>query len=167
MTSNNGKSHANPSGIMARLKKETAERHAQLEALPYFKKLMEHRLPLECYVSQLRALSIIHGLLENELAISADKHVREVWNDSLRKLPLLSEDLVFFEPRFGADQQAPIEAALSMAEKIRLRGIEDPLTLLGHLYVLEGSTLGNQMHQPDIQATFQLPNNTGTHYYSS
>ena len=47
--------------IMALLKAETAAYHLKLESLPYFGKLMAHQLPLECYVNQLRALSVIHS----------------------------------------------------------------------------------------------------------
>ena len=43
--------------IMALLKIETAAYHAKLESLPYFFELIAHRLPLECYVNQLRAFS--------------------------------------------------------------------------------------------------------------
>ena len=56
------------------------------------------------------------------------------------------DDLHFFEPRISSDNTPSIEAALSMTEKIRLRSIEQPTSLLGYLYVTEGSTLGNHMH---------------------
>ena len=49
--------------IMTRLKEETKEYHSKLESLPYFKALIDHRLPLECYVNQLRAMAIIHSVL--------------------------------------------------------------------------------------------------------
>jgi hypothetical protein len=93
--------------------------------------------------------------------------VRAVWNDSLRKFPLLAEDLEFFRPRIETDYMPAIEAALAMTEKIRLRSIENPLTLLGYLYVFEGSTPGNHMHQPDITAAFHLEGLTGCRYYAS
>ena len=54
-----------------------------------------------------------------------------------------------------------------MAEKIRLRSIEQPLSLLGYLYVMEGSTLGNHMHQPDIAKSYHLDESDGSRYYSS
>lgn len=153
--------------IMARLKAATKACHSKLESLPYFKALIEHRLPLECYVNQLRALSVLHGVFENEILASSDKRASSVWGEELRKLPLLEEDLAFFRPRVIADAGAPIEAAHDMTGKIRLRGIEQPVTLLGYLYVLEGSTLGNSMHRPDVSATFHLDEWNGCRYYSS
>ncbi|MFO8113293.1 MAG: biliverdin-producing heme oxygenase [Desulfosalsimonadaceae bacterium] len=153
--------------IMKRLKTETAADHKRLESYPYFAALAEHKLPLEGYVNQLRGLAIIHGVLESALAEAASEPVASVWNDSQRKLPLLAEDLEFFKPRIEPDYMPAIEAALAMTEKIRLRSIENPPTLLGYLYVFEGSTLGNQMHRPDITATFHLEGLTGCRYYAS
>jgi len=153
--------------IMALLKAETAAYHTKLESLPYFGELIAHRLPLECYVNQLRALSVIHSVLEKQLAASANEHIVRVWEDDLRKLPLLMEDLDFFAPRVSSDNTPTIEVALSIAAKIRMRGVELPLSLLGYLYVMEGSTLGNQMHQPDITKSYNLAGVDGSRYYSS
>ncbi|MFW5810749.1 MAG: biliverdin-producing heme oxygenase [Thermodesulfobacteriota bacterium] len=153
--------------MMTRLKEETQEYHSRLESSPFFQALMEHRLPLECYLDQLRALAVIHGILETEIAASTDDRVLSVWEEELKKLPLLQEDLSFFEPRTGSDSAASIEAAQQMVKNIRLRGIEKPVALLGYLYVLEGSTLGNSMHRPDISATFHLEGLNGCRYYSS
>ena len=152
--------------IMKRLKDETKECHARLAALPFFKALMEHRLPLECYVNQIKALAVIHGVLENEISTSKEKRVSAVWEEGLGKLPLLEADIAFFEPRVISDVRAPVEAALAMTEKIRLRGIENPVSLSGYLYVTEGSTLGNDMHRPDISATFHLNGRNGCRYYT-
>ena len=92
-----------PIQIMKRLRKDTKACHSKLESLPYFKALAEHKLPLVCYVNQLRALSVIHGVLENEIAAVKDKRVSLLWNDGLKKLPLLEEDLAFFKPRIVVD----------------------------------------------------------------
>jgi heme oxygenase len=167
MTTNGTHTHNDPSlKIMARLKEETREYHIKLESLPYFEALIDHKLHLESYVNQLQALAVIHGVLENEIGISEDKRVISIWNDGLKKLPLLQEDLKFFEPRVESNNTSSIEAALAMTKKIRLRRIENPITLLGYLYVFEGSTLGNRMHLPDISKTFHLDEMNGCHYYS-
>jgi len=168
MTSNDfSTSKSNLTQIMTRLKGETKEYHSMIESLPYFKALISHQLPLECYVNQLRALAVIHGVLENEIAAIEDKRVSAIWDNELRKLPLLEEDIAFFKPRVVSDAASSIAAALAMTEKIRLRRIENPVTLLGYLYVLEGSTLGNSMHRTDISATFHLNGLNGCRYYSS
>lgn len=152
---------------MAILRAETAASHSKLESLPYFAELIAHRLPLECYVNQLRALSIIHSVLEERIAASVNEQILGVWEDGLRKLSLLMDDLHFFEPRIYTDNTPSIEAAMSMTDKILSRSVEQPLSLLGYLYVMEGSTLGNHMHQPDIAKTYHLDKLEGSRYYSS
>ncbi|MGA2228821.1 MAG: biliverdin-producing heme oxygenase [Syntrophobacteraceae bacterium] len=160
-------SNNEPMQIMAKLKDRTKYYHAKLESLPYFRTLIDHKLPLDCYVGQLRALAIIHGVMEKEIAASENKLVAAVWDERLKKLPLLEMDLEFFEPRVILDIPFAIEKAIAMTAKIRIRRLERPATLLGYLYVFEGSTLGNSLHNPDVSATFHLNNFDGCHYYSS
>ena len=168
MTSNcSGKSSHQSTPIVTRLKEETTDFHSRIEALPYFEALIDRKLPLECYVNQLRSLAVIHGVLETEIGSSEDSRVTALWDDELKKLPLLEKDLKFFESRVVGDVSTSIEAAHAMTEKLRLRRIENPVTLLGYLYVFEGSTLGNSMHKPDIVAMYQLDDLDGCRYYSS
>ena len=167
ISNGSGKSNNQLAPIVSRLKEETVDSHSRIEALPYFQALVEHKLPLECYVNQLKALAIIHGVLESEIASAEDNRVADIWDDGLKKLTLLEEDLKFFAPRVASDISTSIDAAHVMTGKIRLRRIENPVTLLGYLYVFEGSTLGNSMHKPDIIATYQLDDLDGCRYYSS
>ncbi len=153
--------------IMKRLKEETAEYHEELESLPFFVALSEKKLRLEHYVHQLRSLAIICGVFESEIQKVNDAKVNSIWHDDFVKLPLLNEDIDFFKPRVIAEDFKAIDFALKVAGKIRLRRTSDPLTLLGYLYVLEGTTLGNDMHLPDIVGTFRLKGLNGCRYYAS
>ena len=162
-----GESKGASVNLMTRLKEGTKEYHAKLESLPYFNALIKHQLPMECYVNQLRSLSVIHGVLEREIAASKDSRLSAIWNDQLRKFTLLQEDLDFFKPRVLPGDNRATQAALAMTEKIRLGKIENPIILIGYLYVFEGSTLGNSMHRPDITATYHLNGREGCRYYSS
>ncbi len=162
---NLSKSRSKP--IMSRLKEETGGHHSEIESLPFFKALGERRLPLTCYVNQLKALAVMHDLFETRIAASKDDRVLSIWDESLKKLPLLREDINFFATRVISDAAIPVEAAQAMTEDIRRKQIEHPVSLLGYLYVLEGSTLGNSKHLPDIWATFHLNALCGCRYYSS
>lgn len=142
--------------LMARIRAATAPAHEALDTSPYFQALTEGRLPLESYVGQLRALSVIHSTLEESLTRGADPRIASVWRDDMRKLPLLHLDLRFFEPRLVADLKEAVVAAVSIDTEIRLRALEQPLSLLGFLYVLEGSTLGAQVLRPLFARNFQL-----------
>ena len=104
-----GKSSHRPTPIVTRLKEETTDVHSRIEALPYFKALIDHKLPLDCYVNQLRALAVIHAVMETEIGSSEDIRVAAIWDDEFKKLPLLEQDLQFFEPRVVSDVSASIE----------------------------------------------------------
>lgn len=153
--------------VMAKLKQVAWRRHAALGTLPFFKALMAQQLPLDCYVRQLRVLSIIYGALEHGLASSEDEPVRQVWREDMRKLPLLQEDLAFLDTRGIADAGGAVEAAEGIAYAVRLLGVSEPHALLGCLYVFEGTTLGNSMHHPDVLKTFRFAGADGSRFYNS
>ncbi len=153
--------------LMEELKAATFLPHARLQALPFFQALMACQLPLESYVGHLRSLSIVHGTLEQALESSKDDRVASVWKDDMRKLPLLQADLGFFEPRVIADVKDAVDAAIKIAERIRLRSVQEPATLLGYLYVLEGSTLGAAVLRPQFARAFLLTGTEGLSYLRS
>jgi len=128
--------------LMEELKASTFPAHARLQTAPYFQALAACQLPLESYVGHLRALSGLHGVLEQALESCPDQRVASVWNRDMRRLPRLLQDLRYFEPRAVADLKEAAGAALKIAESLRLRSMEQPLSLLGSVYVLEGSMLG-------------------------
>lgn len=118
-------------------------------------------------MGQLRALLAIHGVIEQALAVCTDERVVAVWNAEMRKLPLLQQDLGYFEPRTVADLKEAVEAALKTADALRLRAIEAPLALLGWIYVLEGSTLGAIVVRPLVARALLLSDNEGLAYLHS
>lgn len=147
--------------LMEELKAATFPAHARLQTADYFSALAACQLPLESYVGQLRALAMIHGVLEQSLASSGDERIRSVWSGAMRKLPLLEQDLRYFEPRAVADLKEAVDAALKTAEKLRCLSIECPLALLGCVYVLEGSTQGATVLRPLIARAFLLTDEEG------
>jgi heme oxygenase len=153
--------------LMEELKASTFLPHARMQATPFWQALAACQLPLESYVGQLRALAIIHGVLEQALAGCADQRVASIWHEDMRKLPLLNEDLRYFEPRAVADLREAVEAALATAEQLRLRSLQQPLSLLGWLYVLEGSTLGAVVLRPLFARAFLLKGADGLSYLHS
>jgi heme oxygenase len=138
-----------------------------LQALPFFQVLAAFRLPLESYVGQLRALAVIHAVLEQALATCSEPRVAAVWRSDLRKFPRLQEDLRFFEPRAVADLKEPAEAALVIAGQLSRQSVEQPLALLGALYVLEGSMLGAQVLRRLYAQAFLLNGEEGLAYLAT
>ncbi|CAK0774838.1 heme oxygenase (biliverdin-IX-beta and delta-forming) [Gammaproteobacteria bacterium] len=153
--------------LMEELKAETFTSHARIQTAPFFQALAACQLPLESYVGQLRALSILHGVLEQALASSSEPRVASVWHPDLSKLPLLQQDLAYLEPRAVVDIQEAVDAALDTAESLRLRALEKPLSLLGCLYVLEGSALGALVLQSLYARAFLLSGTAGLSYLGS
>ena len=152
---------------MQELKAGTFAPHARVQAAPFFAALASCQLPMESYVGQLRALAIIHGTLESALENSTEARVAAVWRPEMRKVPLLQQDLRYFEPRAVADLKDSVEAALKISGNLRLLALETPLALLGWLYVLEGSTLGAEVLRPMFARAFLLAGQEGLAYLHS
>lgn len=142
--------------VMEQLRTATRAHHQRLEALAFAQALAQGTLPLHSYVGYLRAMAIIHGVLEGELSKSKDAAVMAVWNDSMRKLPLLLADLDFFAGQLIGDVPGAVVAAVSVADAARLRSAQDPVSLLGYIYVLEGATRGATVLRPLAAAAFGL-----------
>jgi heme oxygenase len=156
--------------IMDRLKHETRVDHDATEAIPFNAAMVNRALPKERYVSQLAAYAILHETLERALAEADHAAVRAVWRDDLRKLPLLNRDLAFFagerqHEANGDAHRAALQAAEQYAAEIRALAQSDPVALLGHLYVLEGSTLGGTILRSHIKQAYKL-DGEGLAYYS-
>lgn len=152
--------------LMDRLKIETQEQHQYLESLPFFSALMEEKLPFESYVGLLRAMAVVHAVLEHEISLSVNPVISSVWQEKMRRLPFLEKDLSFIETKEIGDIAEAANCALQLAEKIRLSSRPQSVDLLGCLYVLEGSTLGAQILRPKIAKLFNL-RTEGLSYLSS
>ena len=150
--------------LMETIKAATFTAHAQLQTAPYFGALASCQLPLESYVGQLRALAVIHGVLEPILSRGSDARLAAVWSHDMGKLSALQRDLRFFEPRTVPDLREAVEAALKIDQHIRLRSLDEPLALLGYLYVLEGSMLGANVVRPLVARALLLEGQDGLAY---
>lgn len=153
--------------LMEQLRAATSLHHARLQTAPFFQALAGCRLPLESYVGLLRAMLAIHGVLERALATCEHPAVTAVWRDDMRKVPFLERDLRFFEPRAVADLEEAVNEALRVTDRVRLWSVERPWALLGCCYVLEGSTLGTTILEPQCRRAFLLKDEDGLAYLHS
>ncbi|MDI1244364.1 MAG: biliverdin-producing heme oxygenase [Rhodoferax sp.] len=150
--------------LMEELKAASFTAHSQLHRAPFFVALAARELPLESYVGQLRALALIHVVLEQALTDSTDHKVAQVWRTDMQKLALIAQDLQYFEQRNVPDLKESVAAAQLVAQRLRLQFIEQPLTLLACLYVLEGSMLGAVVLRPMYARALQLEDGKGLGY---
>lgn len=153
--------------IMDRLRNETRIEHQRVELLPFAAALAASKLPIESYVAFLDALHVVHSSFEQAMTSTEHPVLQAIWDDSLRQLPRLQCDLAFFQPqRLMKSLVVSIRAQL-VAQRIRQRATDNPLTLLGYLYVLTGATLGGTILKPQIAQHFGLEGSNGLAYLTS
>lgn len=152
-----------PLTIMELLRQETESAHTEIENLPFSQAILNNNLPIALYVGLLEALLPVHRVIENYV-VASDVHpkVAAIWQADMAKLPLLQADLKHLPTDIPSAkvQQATAKfiQAIEQAEK------NQPLSLLGTLYVLEGSMLGAQTLLPHLQKTLNLTEE-GLQYY--
>lgn len=152
--------------LMDSFKKAISEQHARMEALPFISALINGNLPLESYVGLLRAMATIQGTLEHELVQVNSRDIKAVLLDRPSRLIHLRKDLSKFDQEFIPDIEAALTQTLKITERIRRYRVEQPTDLLGILYVLEGTTLGNAVHLRDVLNTFGSKTGGTAHYYA-
>ena len=124
------------------LRAETAGLHEQLEELPFFLALRAGHLARPAIVSFLRSVAIIHAVLERELIQVSSPQIVELAKREVPKVPLLVADLALFAETEGLlSISAALQNALQYGAEI-LADAASPLSLVGTLYVLEGSQNG-------------------------
>jgi heme oxygenase len=127
------------------LKAATRKQHQTLESLPFAKQLSMGELPLTSYIGYLRGLATIHALIEHQIPQLNDVNLDLVWQADMAKLDRLMADISFHASPALGDIQGVSQATQKLANCILRRSVVNPLSLLGYLYVLEGSMLGAQV----------------------
>jgi heme oxygenase len=157
---------ADTTPLMTQLKERTRDCHARLEQLPFFHALSNGSLPVLAYANQLRTFATVFGALEYEihqlpqpLLLSVQNFGPSRFSHLLTDLGCLGDTLRFEIPQ--AKHQAE-----TMAASIRRWGLEAPVALLGYLYVLQGTTLGNRVHLDDARRTCSQAGIAATNFYA-
>jgi len=138
------------------LKSETASLHEQFERLAFFRALHTGSLPKVAIVTFLRSLAIIDAVLEKCLSLVSQRQIAELYALTLPKVPLLVADLAALDAAGLASVIPAIRGALDYADEV-LTSAEDPLNLIGPLYVLEGSQNGVLALKPEYARCLSIP----------
>jgi heme oxygenase len=144
--------------LRERLRAETADLHEQLEALPFFRALHAGRLPKIAIISYLRGLAILHAILERELPRVSLSVIAKLGAISSPKTSLLTADLDMLGAESMPSVTSAIQVALEYGAEI-LADADEPLTLAGVLYVLEGSQNGGIVLKQAYANCLGLPEN--------
>jgi heme oxygenase len=127
-----------------------------MEGLPFFGALHANILPKLAIVSFLRSLSIIHAVLEKGLSQISSHQIVELYKLTSPKVPLLVADLEMLDAASLPSVAPAISGALDYADEI-LAGVGDPLSLVGALYVLEGSQNGGITLKHEYARCLNIP----------
>lgn len=166
-----------PATVVERLRASTRDWHDALEATPFASAMIAGTLPIERYVGQLAAYRVVLTALEGALSRVTDPSAESLWSPDLVKLPLIERDLAYFADLGTPPGSWAAEEAKAFAAEIRQRAAEADLpthpsrlslpSLIGFLYVMEGSTLGALVLHPYVTTAYRLPGMDGVAYYTS
>jgi heme oxygenase len=153
--------------VMDRLRDETRREHRQIEALPFFTALTGGDLPIAAYAEWLQSLHTVYAAFEGEMQRAQHPQIVAVWDAALHKLPLIQQDLASLQPHLATELTLPRLRAELVAQRIRQRAIDHPSSLLGYLYVLEGSTLGGVVLHARVARSLGLQRSGGLAFLGS
>jgi heme oxygenase len=153
--------------LMGILKDAIRQRHARMERLPFIAALINGTLPLQCYISHLQAMEIVHTGCIQQLYRPGPPELKEFALIFLKRnshTVALQSDLDALDHLILPDCLEALEHARSIVAE--LKETKHPEALLGLLYVLEGTTKGNKVHLPDVINCFGDEVSNATRYYA-
>jgi heme oxygenase len=130
--------------IMRRLKEETKELHSLAESRPLQQQIARGEVDRERFAAYLGQLYLVHHALESalEAAKPGSSAVATMAKAHRMRVPDLEKDLAFYG--FDASSLEAGQATLTFMDEITKLQADDPVALLGSLYVVEGSTNGGK-----------------------
>jgi heme oxygenase len=149
---------AEPLSLTARLRHSIAAEHEAIERTPFSVALMSGRLGRETYVINLAQMHRIHTVFES--LCGSQPELTPYFHDAMRRADVIAGDVA----QLGFDLTA-IET-LPETERI-VSSIEDhharrPLSLLGGIYILEGSRMGSLVLAKPLAKCLQVSGMPGT-----
>ena len=150
--------------IMDHLRDATRGLHKQAESRPLQRAMARGTLPRASYVMYLAQLRHLHAALETALDQPAASRagLSELFTEDRRRVPDLDQDLASFN--VDPAEVPALAPTRQFIERIGALLDEDPLSLLGPLYVLEGSTNGGRFLARVLERSLRLDGGTGLSY---
>lgn len=100
--------------------------YGEIEEIPYTEAMRKGKLPAESRAGYLRAMAIVYGTLETQLALVENP-----------RLPLLLSELETSGAGQVKDVIPAVSQALSIADKILVNSLQAPSRLLAYVFALE------------------------------
>ncbi|MEJ2084895.1 MAG: biliverdin-producing heme oxygenase [Acidobacteriota bacterium] len=148
--------------IMTRLKSATAEHHRRAEERALQRAMIKGTLTRDRFAAYLEQLLHVHRRLENTLEkLAAEyKPLGAVFRSHYARQADLQADLEFHGHEIGP----PLVATQRLIADIDHWADENPVALLGPLYVLEGSMNGNKFIASALMQAWSLEPGAGFRY---
>ncbi len=134
-----------------RLRAATGPMHQRLENTPLSRALMQDNLTLATYINYLVHMREVIAWSEQHVFPMVGEVLTDV--ESRRKLALIDDDIAVLSGTGEVARPGAFEG-FSGATKSEARA-------LGHMYVMEGSTLGGRMILQHVKKVLALNDNTG------
>lgn len=152
------------SNIMDLLRESTSGLHSDAEGQEFQRQLGTGTVHKEPYKKYLGQLFYMHDKLASLLkANEKENHIKTVLQSHHLDNSCLEKDLAYF------DESVSSQPILKSTEKINAeleKSAKDaPYSLLGYLYVLEGSTNGAKFMAKTLQKSLSLPEDKGASYF--
>ncbi|SFE22214.1 Heme oxygenase [Paenibacillus algorifonticola] len=150
--------------VMARLKEETADNHKQIEDNRFAKAILNQTLNITDYSLYLQKFYGFIKPVERHIAAWAEaQNLQElrIFLQSRAKSPLLERDLIALGLSEEQVQQLP--------ECKQLPELAAAASVLGYMYVIEGSTMGGQIITRQVRKFLPFTDHAseGTAYFNA
>lgn len=151
--------------VMDALRESTKDLHADTEGHQFQKDLGSGRVRKDLYVKYLGQLYLMHKHLADLLPAAAanDQRIAEVLKPYHSDLSAVVGDLGYFDASTAS--VVPLTATASLLGVMDELAGRSPFSLLGHLYVLEGSTNGAKFMAKTLRTGLGLPEDRGAKYF--
>ncbi len=153
--------------LLDALRTRTAGRHRTLDASAFTRALTDGTLAPGGYWAMLKATFLIRDSLERTLESHPSPAIASVWTSAFKRASLLETDLLYLERTGVPECPRALQAAKAVVEQARRRADQSPISLLGWLYVMEGSMKGAPFVCRAARRTFGFAGDEGLTYLSS
>lgn len=142
--------------VITRIRAAISSAHENIEKTPYSIAIMKGSIGISDYAVSLAQLHAVHQALE---ATAPGSAYCDFFDDEMVRTAALKRDLNFWGVRLADLTIMP--ETLATSQLIRSSVESDPVSLLGFIYVLEGSRMGSLVIVKPLSAAFQVAPHDG------
>lgn len=142
--------------VITRIRAAISTAHESIEKTPYSLAIMSASIGISDYAVSLAQLHAVHHALE---AVAANTEFSDFFDNDMVRTAAIKRDLSFWGARL-ADFTIMSESQAT-ADLIRTSVEKDPVSLLGLIYVIEGSRMGSLVIVKPLSAAFQVTPHDG------